>query len=216
MTYPNFEWELKHPFGFIGIDEAGCGPWAGPVVAGAAFIPNPLDKAHLFTQINDSKKLSASKREQLYNLLIALEEKRNIFLGIGQASVEEIDTINIGQATRLAMVRAYENLKQKFPNLCNNAVIYVDGIKLPQMDRPTYPLIKGDQKSISIAAASIIAKVTRDNIMQKLHILYPQYAWASNAGYGTQAHQEALALYGITPHHRKSYAPIKKLLQIAS
>jgi ribonuclease HII len=202
---PDFSLELCSPSPVVGIDEAGCGPWAGPVVAGAfVFLePDAVDEAVL-SLIRDSKQLSASRREKAYSQLITLP---SVQFGIGVASVEEIDRMNIGKATRLAMQRAVSDLK------VHPAVALVDGIRMPDLPCPVTPVIKGDQTSFSIAAASILAKVTRDRIMLDLDKDYPVYGWAKNAGYGTAHHQEALHLHGVTPHHRRSYAPIAKLLQ---
>jgi len=205
MTYkPDFSLERLHLSPVVGIDEAGCGPWAGPVVAGAFIFldPDAVEKEVLFL-IRDSKQLSPAHREKAYGQLTALATVR---FGIGQASVEEIDRINIGQATRLAMQRAVSQLGM-IP-----ATALVDGIRKPDLPCPAIPVIKGDQTSYSIAAASIIAKVTRDRIMADLHKEYPAYDWAKNAGYGTAHHQKALTLYGVTPHHRRSYAPIARML----
>lgn len=201
---PSFSLESCHPSPVVGIDEAGCGPWAGPVVAGAfVFLePDTVDEAVL-SFIRDSKQLTPARREKAYSQLIALKTVR---YGIGLASVEEIDSINIGKATRLAMQRAVSELGLR------PAAALVDGIRMPDLSCPVTPVIKGDQTSFSIAAASILAKVTRDRIMVGLDKDYPVYGWAKNAGYGTAHHQEALHLHGVTPHHRRSYAPIAKLL----
>lgn len=204
IPQPNFSLESRSPFPVVGIDEAGCGPWAGPVVAGAFMFlqPDMMDEKKLFL-IRDSKRLSSAQREKAYNQLANLT---NVYFGIGQASVEEIDQINIGQATRLAMQRAVEQLKT------SPAAALVDGIRKPDLACSVVSVPKGDQVSYSIAAASIIAKVTRDRIMKQLDKEYPAYGWAKNAGYGTAHHQEALRLHGVTPHHRRSYASIAKLL----
>lgn len=204
-TKPSFSLEQCHPSPVVGIDEAGCGPWAGPVVAGAFIFlePDTVDEAVL-ALIRDSKQLSASRREKAYFQLVSMTTVR---FGIGLASVEEIDGINIGKATRLAMQRAVSELGLQ------PAAALVDGIRTPDLPCPVTPVIKGDQISFSIAAASILAKVTRDRIMADLDKDYPEYGWAKNAGYGTAHHQEALNLYGVTPHHRQSYAPIAKLLK---
>jgi ribonuclease HII len=201
---PDFSLESLHPSPVVGVDEVGCGPWAGPVVAGAFIFlqPDEVDKAVL-SLIRDSKQLSPAHREKAYDQLINLSA---VHFGIGQASVEEIDSINIGQATRLAMQRAVGQL-----GILPRAAL-VDGIRKPDLPCPVTPVIKGDQASYSIAAASIIAKVVRDRIMAKLDEDYPAYGWAKNAGYGTAHHQKALILHGVTPHHRRSYAPIAKLL----
>jgi ribonuclease HII len=201
---PDFHLEAMHPHPVVGIDEAGCGPWAGPVVAGAFVFLNyqEVDEAVL-SLVSDSKQLTPANREKAYACLTALTTVR---FAVGQASVEEIDRLNIGQATRLAMQRAVEGLG------IVPAAALVDGIRKPDLACPITTVIKGDQTSYSIAAASIIAKVTRDRMMGKLDKEFPLYGWAKNAGYGTAHHQEALTLYGVTPHHRRSYAPIAKII----
>lgn len=202
---PSFNLERLSPSPVVGIDEAGCGPWAGPVVAGAFIFlkPEEVDEGVL-SLIRDSKQLTTARREQAY---IQLTSLTTVCYGIGQASVEEIDRINIRKATRLAMQRAVSSL-----GIAPQAAL-VDGISMPDLPVETTPVIKGDQISYSIAAASIIAKVTRDRIMVALAKEYPMYGWAKNAGYGTAVHQEALQIHGITPHHRRSYAPIAKLIE---
>lgn len=180
-----------------GIDEAGRGPWAGPVVAAAVILqPDAIPEG-----INDSKKLSAVKREQLFERIYA-----NAMVGVGVCSVEEIDALNILGATKCAMSRALHNL----PIMPDIAL--VDGNQLPVLPCEARAVVKGDSISLSIAAASIIAKVTRDRIMQELDSIYPGYRFSTNAGYGTPEHQNALQVLGVTPHHRKSFAPVKKLL----
>ena len=189
----------------FGIDEAGRGPWCGPVVAACVCFPNFQIDENLAAQINDSKKLSATKREKLLPLIM----NSGAYIGIGQASAEEIDQINILQATFLAMKRALEDVAQQ-GHPANFALI--DGNRLPNWKLPCQCLIKGDSLSLSIAAASIVAKVTRDHLMQELAKEYPQYGWDKNAGYGTADHIKALHEYGVTPHHRKTYKPVAKLL----
>ena len=189
----------------FGIDEAGRGPWCGPVVAACVCFPNFQIDESLAKQINDSKKLSASQREKLFPLIM----NSGAYIGIGQASAEEIDHLNILQATFLAMHRALENAAQK-GHAADFALI--DGNRLPKWTLPCQCLIKGDSLSLSIAAASIIAKVTRDHIMQELAKEHPQYGWGKNAGYGTADHIAALQKYGVTPHHRKTYKPVAALL----
>jgi ribonuclease HII len=184
-----------------GVDEAGCGPWAGPVVA-AAVIFLKYDEM-LWTDLNDSKKLTAQKREKCFEALI---HSPWLVYGIGEASVNEIDSLNIGQATRLAMERAIAAL----PIQPEHGLI--DGIRKPSLNFPTTMIVKGDSLSLSIAAASVIAKVTRDKIMQELDKKYPMYYWSKNAGYGTALHLEALKNHGVTIHHRQSFAPIRALL----
>lgn len=189
----------------FGFDEAGRGPWCGPVVAACVCWPNEKIEPELASAINDSKKLSAAKREKLFPLIM----ESGAIVGIGQASAEEIDEINILQASFLAMRRAMEDVEARG---FRPAYALIDGNKLPNWNMPMRAIIGGDGKSLSIAAASIVAKVTRDHIMAALAKDYPQYGWERNAGYGTKDHQAALATFGITPHHRKSYAPIKKII----
>lgn len=202
---PSFNLENLSLSPVVGIDEAGCGPWAGPVVAGAFIFlkPDEVDEG-ILSLVRDSKQLTAIRREKAYTQLTSLT---TVCFGIGMASVEEIDSINIGKATRLAMQRAVSSLEIR------PRTALVDGIRVPDLPIQTTPVIKGDQVSYSIAAASIIAKVTRDRIMAELDKEYPVYGWAKNAGYGTAVHQQALKEYGITPHHRRSYAPISALLE---
>lgn len=206
---PTLEIELRYDHLVGGVDEAGRGPWAGPVVAAAAIflVPHSLPLG-LQNGIQDSKKLPKPRREQLYQELIALA---SFNFGIGIASVEEIDSLNILKATFLAMERAVQSLVQQPQTLL------IDGKYIPSFPGiKTIPVIKGDDISLSIAAASIIAKVSRDKIMEDLATTYPVYGWERNAGYGTQQHQEALKVHGITPHHRRSFAPIKQYLSSAS
>ena len=204
---PDFTYEslYKGPGLVFGIDEAGRGPWCGPVVAACVCWPNQNIDPELSKQINDSKKLSATKREKLFPLIM-----NSAYVGIGQASAEEIDRINILQATFLAMQRSLQNASEK-GHTASFAII--DGNRPPKWSLPCQTLIKGDSLSLSIAAASLIAKVTRDRIMKDLAKEYPAYAWDKNAGYGTADHIAALKQYGVTPHHRKSYRPIKELLE---
>lgn len=184
-----------------GIDEAGRGPWAGPVVAGAVIFKS----ANCPAGINDSKKLTAAKREALFDPIMACAT-----VGIGIASVDEIDTHNILGATKLAMQRAFAQLGV-IPELA-----LVDGNRAPKLPCRVQTVIGGDAKSLSIAAASIIAKVTRDRIMRELAREFPYYGWERNAGYGTGAHQQGLATHGVTIHHRRSFAPIRLLLETAA
>lgn len=202
---PDYKLEQSQNGLVCGIDEAGCGPWAGPVVAAAAIINIGVFDTSLQHLINDSKKLTEKKREAIFTQITS-PEFEGLDYGVGEASVAEIDTMNIGQATRLAMKRAFEKLSQK------PAVALVDGIRMPTLSCEVIPVVKGDQTSLSIATASVLAKVTRDRIMRQLDQLHPEYGWLKNAGYGTKVHQEALAEHGVTPYHRRSYAPIAKLL----
>lgn len=203
---PDFAYENEAQGRVVGLDEAGCGPWAGPVVAGCVWINQARFPAALLISINDSKKLSAKKRDAIYAELINLPEDILCY-GVGSASVEEIDALNIRQASYLAMQRAYAGVAKINPQLA-----LIDGTSKPNLGIPIRPIVKGDQLSFSIAAASILAKVSRDQAMNALHEKHPEYGWAQNAGYGTRSHSEALEKYGVTPHHRKTYAPIAKLL----
>lgn len=185
-----------------GVDEAGRGPWAGPVVAAAVILDEQTLSPELRDGIDDSKKLKAGKREDLFGRL-----SEDVHIGIGLADVEEIDRLNILRATMLAMKRAVDDLPRS-PELA-----LVDGNRMPDLGAIVAEcVIKGDGKSLSIAAASIAAKVTRDQIMKGLAEAYPGYGWERNAGYGTAEHQAALQRLGVTPAHRKSYAPIRKIL----
>jgi len=193
----NFFIEDNYKGIIAGVDEAGRGPWAGPVVAGAVI----LDRDNVPEGIDDSKKLKEQKREELFEQIMNVA-----MVGVGIVSVEEIDQMNILQATMLAMQKAVDNLPVK-PNIA-----LIDGNKTPNLSCDAHAIIKGDSKSLSIAAGAIIAKVTRDRIMKELATKFPDYAWEKNSGYGTKLHQEALAKYGVTSHHRKSFKPVAKLL----
>lgn len=194
---PSYKFDQDYETPIIGVDEVGRGPLAGPVISAAII----LNKEKIPEGINDSKKLSKKKREVINEELISQHS-----FAIGIASVEEIDKINILQASLLAMKRAVLNLNIK------PQTILVDGNKLPDLKYNMYPIIKGDSKSISIAAASIIAKVYRDKLMQDLSLQYPGYYWEKNSGYGTKQHLLALNNLGVTPIHRKSFAPIYNML----
>ena len=208
---PNFKIEnsLNINGWIAGVDEAGRGPWAGPVVAGAVCFPDLKIADELAPLINDSKKLTPKKREKVFDLL----QTCGAYIGVGQAGVEEIDSLNILQATFLAMHRAVSQIHEKHPL----AFTLIDGNRLPKSGWPwpAKAVIDGDALSLSIAAGSIIAKVTRDRIMCCLAEEFPMYGWEKNAGYGAPAHIAGLQQYGITPHHRKSYAPIAKIIQSA-
>ena len=186
-----FEEEYKdYPY-ICGIDEVGRGPLAGPVVAGAVILPKDCDILY----INDSKKLSAAKREELYDVIM----REAVSVGIGMRSPERIDEINILQATYEAMREAVSKL-EVVPQLLLN-----DAVTIPQITIPQVPIIKGDAKSVSIAAASIVAKVTRDRMMEEYDKVFPEYGFASNKGYGSADHIAALKKYGETPIHRKTF-----------
>ncbi|MBQ2887263.1 MAG: ribonuclease HII [Alphaproteobacteria bacterium] len=205
---PNFELEDSFAGAVAGVDEAGRGPWVGPVVAGCVFFVNRNVDAKLLENLNDSKKISKKKREMLFDLLHIEAEKGNVLIGIGEASAKEIDEINILNASFLAMKRAIENAKIK-PDM-----VLIDGNREPKdFGYKTKAIIKGDAKSYSISGASILAKVYRDRLMEDMAKKYPYYGFEKNAGYGTKAHIEGLEKYGITPEHRKSYAPIKAFLK---
>ena len=174
-----------------GIDEVGRGPLAGPVVAGAVILPKDCDILY----INDSKKLSAAKREELYDIIM----EKAVAVGIGMVGPDRIDEINILQATYEAMRQAIGKLDPQ-PTLLLN-----DAVTIPQVTIPQVPIIKGDAKSISIGAASIVAKVTRDRLMETYADIYPEYGFAGNKGYGSAEHIAALKQYGPTPIHRRSF-----------
>jgi ribonuclease HII len=190
-----------------GVDEVGRGPWAGPVVAAAVVLPTNLPgglPGDLADGLDDSKKLSATRREDLF---AELRRCTGADIGIGAASVTEIEQYNILAATYIAMRRALGALN-RVPDTA-----LIDGNRLP----PDLPcagrtVIKGDGISLSIAAASIVAKVTRDRIMTSLAARYPDYCWERNSGYGTAQHQDGLASAGVTCHHRRTYAPITRML----
>ena len=200
--FPNFKIEqdlISNGCSIIaGVDEVGRGPLAGPVTA-AAVILNPLN---IPDNLNDSKILSSKKREKLFEQL-----KSSSAFAVAHVSPEEIDKLNILQASLLAMVNAVSNLKVK-PNH-----ILIDGNKVPDrlVGRAT-AIVKGDRKVLSIAAASIIAKVTRDKLMHDLGSEFPVYGWAKNAGYPTKCHMNAIVKYGVTPHHRRSFKPVHNIL----
>lgn len=184
--------EQYRQYEFIcGIDEVGRGPLAGPVVAGAVILPR--DCRILY--INDSKQLSEKKREELYDIIM----EQALSCAVGYASPARIDEINILQATYEAMREAIAGLKVQ-PNILLNDAVTIPGVSIPQV-----PIVKGDAKSITIGAASIIAKVTRDRLMQEYDALYPEYGFGANKGYGSTGHIEALKKYGATPIHRRSF-----------
>lgn len=185
-----------------GVDEAGRGPWAGPVIAGAAVLERDRLCAALRAGLDDSKKLKPDAREDLYR-----ELEKTARIGVGEASVGEIDVMNILRASLLAMARAVADLGGPGPDYA-----LVDGNREPLLTCPLECVIRGDGRSLSIAAASIVAKVTRDRIMRDLDGRFPGYGWATNVGYGTRRHREAMERLGITSEHRKSFAPVRKML----
>ncbi|HYN46839.1 MAG TPA: ribonuclease HII [Allosphingosinicella sp.] len=196
MARPCFKLEKIHPDPVAGVDEAGCAPLAGPVVAAAVV----LDRNRFPRGIDDSKVLPAAVREaicaRLYKVAV---------VGVGIATVEEIDELNIFWARMLAMVRAVEALG------LDPAMVLVDGNRCPRWDRPSLAIVAGDGKCRSIAAASIVAKVTRDRIMADHALDHPGYGWERNKGYPTPEHFEALGRLGPTPLHRRSFAPVRQL-----
>ena len=174
-----------------GVDEAGRGPLAGPVVAGAVILPKDCDILY----INDSKQLSAAKREELYDIIM----EQAAAVGVGIVGPQRIDEINILQATYEAMREAISKLSVE-PDILLNDAVTIPGIPIRQV-----PIVKGDAKSISIGAASIVAKVTRDRLMLEYDRIMPEYGFASHKGYGSRGHIEALQRYGVSPIHRKSF-----------
>lgn len=180
-----------------GIDEAGRGPWAGPVVAAAVI----LDPQNIPEGLRDSKTISEKRRDTIADAIRATS-----MVGVGMASVEEIDELNILQATFVSMARAEAALPLR-PDIC-----IIDGSQKPKLKVRTHMVVKGDAKSLSIAAASIIAKTVRDQMMRDLSREFPFYAWEKNKGYGAPAHREGLERHGVTQHHRKSFAPIHNML----
>ena len=195
---PDFSHEIALGGSVAGVDEVGRGPLAGPVTAAAVI----LDPACIPEGLNDSKKLSAKKREALFDIIQDVAQ-----VSLGWASVEEIDEINIRNASLLAMVRAVEGLAQAPTHAL------IDGNVIPKgLTCPATALVKGDGRSVSIAAASIIAKVTRDRLMVSLAQQHPGYGWENNAGYPSKAHIQALQDIGVTPHHRRSFKPVHNIL----
>ena len=193
---PDFSHEKKVGGIILGIDEVGRGCVAGPVVVAGVILNDNIDISH----INDSKKLSATKREKIFNSL-----KDNCHYLIESSSVEEIEEINILQASLLAMRRVINNIEHKFDH------VFVDGNISPDKSMNNIStIVGGDNKSLSIAAASIFAKVARDRLMYKLNEDYPEYLWKQNKGYCTKQHIDAIRKFGITPHHRKSF--LKKII----
>jgi ribonuclease HII len=194
----SFKLELDYPQPLAGVDEAGCAPLAGPVVAAAVI----LDRSRFPRGIDDSKNLPLDKRENLYRRLV----DQCVAWAVGVASVDEIDTINIYWARMLAMSRAVEGLGLQ------PAWVLVDGNACPRWQRPSKAVVDGDAKCRSIAAASIVAKVTRDRIMAEHARTWPGYGWETNRGYGTPEHHRGLKALGVTPLHRQSFAPVRQIM----
>lgn len=185
-----------------GVDEAGRGPLAGPVVGGAVILPEEID-ASWAAEIQDSKQLSPSQREWLFGEI----QRHAVAVAVGIASSQEIDARGIGPASRLAMIRAIEQLAVA-PDF-----ILIDGFALPSLLRPQKWIIKGDRRCLSIAAASIVAKVHRDGIMKEMDRAYPGYAFAQHKGYGTAQHLGCLQRLGACPIHRRSFDPVRRLVE---
>jgi ribonuclease HII len=181
-----------------GVDEAGRGPLAGPVVAAAVI----FEKKRIPKGLDDSKVMREGAREAAFAAIMEMA----LCVGVGEASVDEIDLVNIRQATHLAMARAVRALAQA------PVFALVDGNDAPALPCRCDTLVGGDGRSVSIAAASIIAKVTRDRLMAALHETFPVYGWRTNKGYGTEEHLEALGRHGATPHHRRSFSPVHNIL----
>jgi ribonuclease HII len=184
--------ERKYGGPLVGVDEAGRGPWAGPVVAAAVVFTGKPPAG-----INDSKQLTPEAREELFAKIHKVAH-----VGVGIVTVDVIDTINIYHATHAAMAHAISSLA------LTPAIALIDGNRCPKLDIPAEPLVAGDTLSLSVAAASIIAKVTRDRIMTELALSFPLYLWERNKGYGTRDHAAALQLHGPCPHHRRSFRPV--------
>lgn len=200
---PNYAFEKRvlaeRPGPVAGVDEAGRGPLAGPVVAAAVIF---FERKRIPKGLNDSKQMSADAREEAFGAIMSCA-----VVGVGEASVDEIDLVNIRQATHLAMARAVRALSVQA------AFALVDGNDAPALPCPCETIIGGDGRSVSIAAASIIAKVTRDRMMMALHDEHPGYGWITNKGYGTEEHLSALSRLGATRHHRRSFAPVAAKLR---
>jgi ribonuclease HII len=189
-----------------GIDEVGRAPLAGPVVAACAYIPEEVRRKRIWSKVNDSKQLTREQREEIYDGLTSLS-----CYAIGQAGVEEINSLNIYYASLLAMQRAFEQMCNDF-GICPEIAL-IDGNATPEITCKTQTVVKGDATSLSIAAASIIAKVWRDRLMSELHEEFPYYGWNTNCGYGTREHLEGIDQNGITPHHRSSFAPVRNYIE---
>ncbi|SDE55598.1 ribonuclease HII [Rhodospira trueperi] len=201
---PDFTLECQHPGLVCGVDEAGRGPLAGPVVAAAVVLDRHRLPAVLRDGLDDSKALKPARREVLF---ASLQDTPAARLGIAVVEAAEIDRLNVLGATLLAMARAVGALGDPAPTLA-----LVDGNRPPALACPVRCVIKGDAKSLSIAAASIAAKVTRDRLMVDLDARYPGFGWARNMGYGTAEHLAALQTLGPTPQHRRSFAPVRAAL----
>lgn len=207
LAYEHTFWDKDPSAVLAGVDEVGRGPLAGPVYASAVVIASADADSFLegpLAGLTDSKKLTEAKREHFHGLLHALPGVR---IGIGSASVAEIDSLNILRATHLAMRRAVLDLGDPPPDH-----VLVDGLPVRGLPCPSTAIVKGDAQSLLIAAASVVAKVTRDHLMAELDARYPGYGFAANKGYGTAEHLEALRRLGVSPVHRRSFAPVADIL----
>jgi ribonuclease HII len=198
---PDFSFENGIEGPVCGLDEVGRGPLAGPVVAACVYIPKEKYELVFVNEIRDSKKLAPAKLEKL-NALIS----EHFVCSVAEVSPEEIDTINILQASLLAMKNAFENMA------VSPSHALVDGNRAPKFSCKSTPVIKGDNRSVSIAAASIIAKVHRDRLMERLAAEHPHYGWERNVGYPTAEHLRAIEIHGITDHHRRSFGPVRDFI----
>lgn len=202
---PDLTIERRYQGSVCGVDEVGRGPLAGPVIACAVVLPAGIELTALGREIDDSKKLTARQRR-----VLASEIRAEAMVAIGHATVEEIDTLNILRASGLAMARAVA----KLPVVPDHAL--VDGNRVPDLPCPGTAVVGGDGRSLSIAAASIIAKHCRDRLMARFARRYPGYGWERNAGYGTAEHRAALRTLGVTPLHRRTFAPVSEILAVES
>jgi ribonuclease HII len=185
-----------------GVDEVGRGPLAGPVVAAAAVVGD-AERAWLQAHVRDSKVMNAAQRQRALEVIV-----RSCRFAIGEASVEEIDAINIRNASLLAMERALSGLPGGY-----DAALVDGNVAIPKLNFPQKTVVKGDAIELAIACASVVAKEHRDALMARLALEFPAYGWAGNAGYGTASHLTALQQFGVTPHHRRSFAPVKALVE---
>jgi len=201
LTHESVLWAQGHLY-VAGLDEVGRGPWAGPVVAAAIILPPDPAVAQRLAGVRDSKRVAPQERERLY----ALIQAEALAWGMGMADAEEVDALGLIAATRCAMKRAIAAL-----SLPPQALL-IDALRLPEVPLPQCSIVHGDALSLSIAAASILAKVTRDRLMIQMDATYPGYGFAQHKGYGTRAHAQALALLGPCPIHRRSFSPVRRAL----
>ncbi len=206
IDVPDYAREAAAGGRVAGVDEVGRGAWAGPVFAAAAILSPRAAAAPELSRLDDSKAMSKRARERRFEALAHACQAGEAWLALGRAEVEEIDALNILGATMLAMQRAVAALPVE------PSSILIDGNRAPDFAVPAEAVVDGDAQVLSIAAASIYAKVSRDRLMAELAHDHPGFGWERNAGYGTRQHQDALAAHGPTRHHRKSFAPIKKIL----